>query len=212
MNAFRGLRLSACRSLGVLFVLGSLGWCESAQGDPVAPVEVVISTVAVPELFHDPLAVKSLKVLSGFGKRALPPTLLAAATSQAEIKFYEKAHEGVDYAGVAGMSVLAARDGKVLFSGFSKSYASRKNKNDQTRLVILSHSDGLSTRYVHLATLRVRPQQEVTAGQVIGTLAESDEWTQPVLHFEIRDKRGQALDPVRIMAEAAKTMEMSVTP
>ena len=41
----------------------------------------------------------------------------------------------------------------------------------------------MSTRYVHLNSLKIQPRQMVTSGQVIGTTAESDEWTEPVLHF-----------------------------
>ena len=110
-------------------------------------------------------------------------------------------HEGVDYRAFPGSAVKAARSGKVIFAGFSKMYVSRADKTDQHRLVIIRHVDGMSSRYVHLNTLHVKPGQEVQSGQVLGVLAESDEWTEPVLHFEIRDIRGQALDPVKIIAE-----------
>lgn len=198
---FRGLRSTAYRSVGVLFVLTGLGWCETAPDVSSAPVEVAVSTVPAPEPFVAPLGVKTLKILSAFGKRTLPPNLLAATTSQAELKFYEKPHEGVDYAGVAGMPVLAAKSGKVLFAGFSRAYVSRKNPKDQQRLIILMHPDGQSTRYVHLSSIKVKPSTEVQAGQLIGTLADSDEWTQPVLHFEIRDKRGIAQDPETMISK-----------
>ena len=81
-------------------------------------------------------------------------------------------------------------------------YVSRTNKNDQHRLIIIRHADGQSSRYVHLAGLRVRPGQEVKAGQVIGVVAESDEWVVPVLHFEVRDVQGRAIDPETVIKEA----------
>ncbi len=98
----------------------------------------------------------------------------------------------MDYAApVPGPIVRASRSGKVLFAGFAKMYASRTDKTDQSRFVIIRHPDGKSTRYVHLSGLRIKPGQDVKQGQPIGVLAESDEWTEPVLHFEIRNVQGQ---------------------
>src|SRR5438105_1854623 len=82
-----------------------------------------------------------------------------------------------------GSAVKAARSGKVIFAGFSKMYVSRADKTDQHRLVIVRHADGMSSRYVHLNALHVKPGQEVQSGQVLGVLAESDEWAEPILHF-----------------------------
>lgn len=113
-------------------------------------------------------------------------------------------HEGIDYAADPGTPVRVARAGKVLFAGFSKVYASRVDKKDQSRFVIVRHADGKSSRYVHLATLRVRPMQEVKAGDILGTAAASDEWTSPVVHFEIRAADGVAVNPAPLLAPAGK--------
>jgi murein DD-endopeptidase MepM/ murein hydrolase activator NlpD len=113
-------------------------------------------------------------------------------------------HEGIDYNATPGTVVRAARSGKVIFAGFSKMYASRADKNDQSRLVIIRHADGQSSRYVHLGAFRVRPGQDVRAGQVLGVVAESDEWMAPVLHFEIRNIQGRAIDPETVITEVEK--------
>ena len=141
------------------------------------------------EPFINPFGTKKPKIVSGFGKRVIPNQPLP------------EAHDGIDYAAPVGTVVRAARSGKVLFAGFSKSYASRTDKKDQRRFVIIRHIDGRSTRYVHLSGLRVKPGQEVKIGQPIGVLAESDEWTEPVLHFEIRDVQGQPMNPVTLLTE-----------
>lgn len=109
-------------------------------------------------------------------------------------------HEGVDFGVPPGSSVKAARSGKVLFAGFSREYTQRADKKQQNRLVIVRHADGTSTRYVHLATLKVRPPQEVKAGDILGTTDSSDEVPMPVLHFEIRTAGGNAIDPAKVFA------------
>ena len=115
----------------------------------------------------------------------------------------DELHEGVDFSVPADTPVRAARSGKVLFAGFSTAYVSRADKKDKNHLVIVRHADGKSTRYVHLDRLLVRPGQELKAGDILGKSSDSDEWTEPVVHFEIRDSNGKALDPVTFLTETA---------
>src|ERR1051326_1563781 len=190
---FKHRLLSAAASCGVLMIVRVL-----CSGDPVTlstgPLQssTTADALVVPEPFLPPLGRLNAPVVSRFGKRQI----------QGEPK--PEIHEGVDFAAPAGTEVRASRPGQVIFAGFSKSYVSRKDKDDQHRLVIIRHADGMSTRYVHLVGLRVRPGQDVKAGQAIAALSESDEWTSPVLHFEIRDAQGRALNPVPLLAGAAK--------
>jgi len=178
-----------------MLVTGAVVFCRADDvAVSSAPIEVEVSTaVAAPEPFVWPVAKKiqgkPVAVVSKFGNRKSP------------VDGVEEMHEGVDFAVPSGASVKAARSGKVLFAGFSKSYAQRADKKQQNRLVIVRHVDGTSTRYVHLATLKVRPPQDIKAGDLLGTADGSDEWTTAVLHFEIRDAGGKALDPMKIFAE-----------
>jgi len=145
------------------------------------------------EPFVSPLGRGKMKIVSGFGKRPVP-----GDATKTEM------HEGIDIAVTPGALVRASRPGKVLFAGFSKAYASRADKTDQNHLVIVRHADGMSSRYVHLDSLRVRPMQEVASGQVLGTASESDEWTAPVLHFEIREANGKPIDPKPLLVMGPK--------
>lgn len=165
------------------------------KGSTPAPVVGQLpegTTTVVPppaEPFVSPLGAKKAAILSGFGPRHAP-----GVTDKTE------AHEGIDYRVAPGTAVRAARSGKVLFAGFSTAYTSRIDKKDKHRLVIVRHADGTSSRYVHLKSILVKPQQPVQAGTTLGTASESDEWTEPVLHFEIRDAVGRALDPEDVFA------------
>jgi len=162
----------------------------------IAPVIASSGPAIIEEPFVPPLTTVKLKIVSGFGKRTVPASLLPANPAPA---LASEIHEGIDYAVAPGTPVRAARAGKVLFAGFSKFYASRKDKKDQSRFIIVRHADGQTTRYVHLATLRVRPMQEVAAGDILGTAASSDEWTVPVVHFEIRNAAGTAVNPAPLL-------------
>ncbi|OGR89677.1 MAG: hypothetical protein A2992_02425 [Elusimicrobia bacterium RIFCSPLOWO2_01_FULL_59_12] len=182
----------------LLFWSGSLLWAEG-----LAPAEHLSdvgesSATALAEPFSRPVSAKiggrPTKIISEFGVRKAPDTL------------QDELHEGVDFVVPPEAQVRAARSGKVLFAGYSGAYVSRADKKDKNHLVIILHEDGKSTRYVHLERLRVRPGLIVKAGDVIGTTSESDEWTVPVLHFEIREANGQALDPMDFLLEPQKAV------
>lgn len=131
---------------------------------------------------------RPVRIVSGFGPRRLaqgyPP----------------EPHEGIDFAVPAGTPVKASRAGKVIFSGLSAQYGKREEKG-KGRLIIIRHEDGYTTRYVHLSRILVRPPQEVAAEETIGRVSESKEIDQTVLHFEVRDPSGKAIDPQTVLHE-----------
>jgi murein DD-endopeptidase MepM/ murein hydrolase activator NlpD len=183
--------------VGFIFFAVDASFAEVALSSAPLQGATTGAGMAVVEPFVNPFGTKMPHIVSGFGKREVPAQLLepAASTGVAIVPVTQETHDGVDYAAFAGSAVRASRSGKVIFAGFSKMYVSRADKTQQHRLVIIRHPDGMSTRYVHLSNLHVKPGQDVQSGQILGILAESDEWKEPVLHFEIRDLRGQPLNP-----------------
>ena len=176
---------------------------EDLESPPMdSPIDTAIApstaTLVAEEPFVFPLEGSKPRVVSGFGHRDLGK--LARATHIAKLPDAER-HEGVDFAAQPGKVVVAAKSGKVIFAGFSTAYVTRKNKKEKNRFVIVQHTDGTSTRYVHLNSIKVRPQQVVAAGEELGTTAESDEWLQPVLHFEIRDAGGKPQNPMKYLGK-----------
>jgi len=156
------------------------------------------------EPFVSPLGVGKGKIVSAFGKRKKPlPGEFYHAGELAANPLMEQ-HDGVDFVVQAGAPIKAARSGKVLFAGFSKAYVSRSDKTEQSHMIIVLHADGKSTRYVHLQSTRVRPMQQVQAGDLLGTASESDECNVPVLHFEIRDPGGRPLNPEKVLSDLKK--------
>ncbi len=98
----------------------------------------------------------------------------------------EGGNKGIDIVGTYGEPVLAAADGRVVYAG----NALRGYGN----LVIIKHNDDYLSAYAHNATILVREQQAVKAGQKVATMGDTG--TSSVrLHFEIRYK-GKSVNPL----------------
>jgi hypothetical protein len=118
-------------------------------------------------------------------------------------------HNGTDFrvptlaAQRAGVDVLAAADGRVLrrrdgmadvsirVSGREKVAGSECGNG-----VVIAHGDGYETQYCHMAqgSIRVKPGDEVRAGQPIGRVGMSGLTEFPHLHFVVR-RNGRVVDP-----------------
>lgn len=85
---------------------------------------------------------------------------------------WEPGHRGVDLAATPGTPVAASAAGVVHFSGAIDGMTS----------VSIMHADGIRTTYQPLESL-VRPGQEVTRGQIIGTLSSHPRHPEPGLHW-----------------------------
>jgi murein DD-endopeptidase MepM/ murein hydrolase activator NlpD len=164
---------------------GSSATEESVEAKTIEPYVWPVANI---------IAGHHVKIVSTFGPRKVP--MIPGLDTSTVVVPAEEQHEGVDFAVPDGTNVRAAHSGTVLFAGFSSAYVSRKDKKDKNHLVIIRHADGRSTRYVHLDRLMVRPGQQVKSGELLGTSSESDEWTTPVVHFEIREINGKAMDPL----------------
>lgn len=101
-------------------------------------------------------------------------------------RFNGRNSKGVDFAGSEGDPVIAARDGKVVYSAVGpRGYG---------QLVMIKHDAVFVTAYAHNSKLLVKEGQSVKRGQVIAHMgrAEAD---RVKLHFELR-RNGNAVDPV----------------
>ena len=100
-----------------------------------------------------------------------------------------RAHRGVDYAARTGTPIMAAGDGKVLFSGW---------KNGYGRTVILQHNNKITTLYAHMSKFAgLRTGARVRQGDVIGYVGASGLASGPHLHYEFRIA-GVHRDPLKV--------------
>ncbi|GAB3363240.1 peptidoglycan DD-metalloendopeptidase family protein [Giesbergeria giesbergeri] len=103
--------------------------------------------------------------------------------------FDEARNKGYDIGGKAGDPVLAAADGRVVYSGAGlRGYGN---------LIILKHNNTFLTAYAHNQTLLVKEDQSVRKGQKIAEMGNTDA-DRVKLHFEIR-RQGKPVDPSRYL-------------
>lgn len=101
-------------------------------------------------------------------------------------------HAGLDLSAPLGTSIPAANDGKVIHVGPSNGYGNT---------VVIAHGHGKQkyyTVYAHLNEISVVKDQLIERGTIIGTVGNSGYSTGPHLHFEVRNHKGIALNPLRI--------------
>ena len=120
---------------------------------------------------------------STFGVRADPLTHLPSM------------HEGIDFVAPVGTPVLATADGVVLRAEYSGAYGN---------MVEVAHADGFVTRYAHLKTIDVKPQDVLQRHDVVGTLGNTGRSTGPHLHYEVIFK-GRAMHPAKALAAWAQS-------
>ena len=131
------------------------------------------------------------RITSSFGERTDP-----FAGDEGEF------HRGIDIAAPTGTPIHATGDAVVASAGWGSGYG---------REVILDHGHGITTRYAHMASITVVPDENVTRGQVIGYVGLSGHTTGAHLHYEVRIN-DTAVNPHRYMrmtmAQMAQTTEM----
>lgn len=98
-------------------------------------------------------------------------------------------HNGIDIAARRGTYVGAAREGKVIATGWMGGYG---------KTVIISHPEGYKTLYGHLSVICTRPGRRVKPGSLIGRVGSTGFSTGPHLHFTLWH-RGKLLNPMKIL-------------
>jgi hypothetical protein len=119
--------------------------------------------------------VDSYYVSSGFGKRRDPFTGRPAM------------HYGIDLSGALKSPVWSTASGVVTFAGYAGAHG---------KSVVISHGNGVTTRYSHLYKILVRKGQDVPFRYKIGLMGSTGRSTGPHLHYEIHF-RGVPQDPAK---------------
>lgn len=115
------------------------------------------------------------------------PSFIWPSSGKIIATFDESKNKGIDIAGKLGDPVLAAADGKIVYSG--------SGLRGYGNLLIIKHNNTYLSAYAHNQTILVKEDQSVKQGQKIAEVGSSDA-DQPVLHFEIR-KYGKPVDPLK---------------
>ena len=100
-------------------------------------------------------------------------------------------HHGVDIINKAGVPVLAAANGEVVFAGTDDQQSFSPKRDFYGKLIILQHNlegiaDPVYTLYGHLLKIQVENGQTVRAGDQIGEVGLGGVAAGTHLHFEVR--------------------------
>ncbi|QEN06659.1 M23 family metallopeptidase [Oceanispirochaeta crateris] len=96
-------------------------------------------------------------------------------------------HKGIDLAYGYGVPIISTANGKVLEVDSDEGYGN---------YVVIRHKYGFYTKYAHLQRVYVRPGQDLSQGDVLGTMGNTGLSTGPHLHYEVRIG-SQVVDPVK---------------
>ncbi len=122
--------------------------------------------------------------------------MLVAATQLREIsRGFGHGHTGIDLMAPWGSPIQAAAGGTVVYAGWYFAYGN---------IVDIQHTDGLITRYAHMAGFAegIRAGTTVSAGQIIGRVGATGRAHGAHVHFEVRVS-GRPVDPKPFLAVGA---------
>ncbi len=117
--------------------------------------------------------------------------LLKPSNAPIITNFNEVTNKGIEFSGKLGDPILAAADGKVIYSG--------SNLRTYGNLIILNHSNSFVTVYANNKTLLVKEGDTVKRGQKIAEMGNSES-DKVKLHFELR-KNSKPIDPSSYFSE-----------
>ena len=119
----------------------------------------------------------STRITSTFGGRASPGGI--GSTN----------HKGIDIGASSGAAIVAALDGKVVYTGYN---TARGN------YVMIDHGGGIITLYQHglNGSIKVSTGQSVSKGQTIMGVGSTGYSTGPHLHFEVWEN-GTPVNPIK---------------
>jgi len=87
-------------------------------------------------------------------------------------------NDGINIGASSGTEVKAASDGIVVYEG--------DQVKELGNTIYIKHESGWYTGYSHLQSMKVKNNERVSKGQVIGTVGQTGTIDKPQLHFEIR--------------------------
>ena len=99
-------------------------------------------------------------------------------------------HTGLDFAAPSGTPIHAIAGGVVTSVGYDGSYGNK---------TVVTLEDGTELWYCHQTSFAVTTGDNVTAGQVIGSVGATGNVTGPHVHIEVRPGAGDPVDPYAAM-------------
>ncbi|UCD11339.1 MAG: M23 family metallopeptidase [Nitrospinaceae bacterium] len=149
-------------------------WIPGARTIRQVPATALKKETPAPKRFSRPVEEASLPPLKGYLIWPLKGTLTSTFGSRGNGH-----HDGIDIGAKRGASVVAAAEGRVVFSDWGpKGYG---------LMVIIKHPNHLTTVYAHNSKNWVKKNETVKQGQRIASVGTTGRSSGPHLHFEVRN-------------------------
>lgn len=129
-------------------------------------------------------------VVSGSGLLSHPCPSGYVSSSFGYREFTGSFHKGVDFAAPEGTPYYAAESGTVVYATNDGGY-----NGGAGNWVVISHGNGLVTKYMHSSAVYVTAGQSVSKGQNIGAVGNTGHSFGAHLHFQV-ETGGTAVDPM----------------
>jgi len=125
-----------------------------------------------------PIAKKPTSIAASVSVNVLPDSFFIFPLLRFKITQGLHYYNGIDISSLdgAGSPVYAAAGGVVQHADYDKTGGNR---------VTILHDNGVVTYYGHLASIMVKPGQQVTQGQQIGSEGQTGKATGPHVHFQV---------------------------
>jgi len=116
----------------------------------------------------------------------LPVSPSSITAEFGEYGLWASYHTGLDFNGYEGQSIMSIANGVVTSAGYDGSYGNK---------TVVTLDDGTEIWYCHQSSFGVSEGDEVSAGEVIGTVGSTGNVTGSHLHLEVRPGGGDPVDP-----------------
>lgn len=159
-----------------------VGNIEVLLGSLTVSEQKLIEAQAIREITPTIWPSGSRRITSGYGVRKDP------FTSKASM------HTGLDIDGDIGDNVYATAGGKVIEASSHNQYGN---------YILIDHSRGIKTKYMHLSKILVKQGDQVSKGEKIGLVGNSGRSTGSHLHYEVI-KDNKNVSPVPYLVSSRK--------
>jgi murein DD-endopeptidase MepM/ murein hydrolase activator NlpD len=109
----------------------------------------------------------------------------------------EKLYEGIGIEAPVGAPVKAAAAGKVKAVTDSAQYG---------KILVIEHSLDVDSVYGYLGEVLVKPEENVSQGQIVARIGKGGGAVSPLLYFEVREN-GKAIDPLTRIKDGVPAKE-----
>lgn len=157
-----------------------------AYTTPVVTTPVVTTPTVTSTVTNSTSTSTSSSTASTGSTRSVGGITWTRPTAGNVITAFTSANKGIDIGGKAGQPVLAAADGKVVYSG--------SDLRGYGNLIIVQHNTTYLTAYGHNQSLLVKENDTVRRGQTIAYMGNTHT-DRYKLHFELR-QNGKPVNPL----------------